>query len=297
MKVIIKLGAFVFLFALFVSGCVTMESRWEETKSVNTIQAYRKFLNHYPRNTHAREAWDRISELHWQEAIQTNTISAYREFLRDPETNLYLYADEAKKQIARIEEQAAYKKAIRSDSIKALKKFLTDYPDSSKSIEITSRISDLETQAEEELHQLAVNSGSYQILQRYLQQFPNGRYYNQIKQKLDSFSWTVLSSAQVLQWKQIGKQKPLSTTQISNHIRNSSTFFTLKGCLQAGGAGGLPWSYWIRSYFLRKEQKLRVGERFHLHMFLFREQQGKWFDFKLKKDSAFHRLTLTRFSR
>ncbi len=75
-----------------VTGCVTMQSRWEEVRSADTISAYEEFLRQYPQKDLSKQAYIRINALRTKEeelkaqrdfekAKAENTIDAYRRFL------------------------------------------------------------------------------------------------------------------------------------------------------------------------------------------------------------------------
>lgn len=221
-------AVFFFVFCLVITGCATMESDWKETKSVNTVRAYSNFISRYPKSDYASQAHKEIMELDWKLTLQVNSASYYRYFISKHKTSPYVR--EAQTKMAYIEELTAYEKAIKSDSIELLQKFMSDYPTNSRRDEVTSRLSRLEEKAEEDLYRVASQSGSFNTLQLYMNKYPSGRYYDQIKRKLDSFSWVVLSSPQILNWEQVGKGKPLSSSQLSDHIRKSSTNFLIRGC-------------------------------------------------------------------
>ena len=48
--------AFIVLVVGIIIGCENEESRWKQSKSENTIQAYQDFLSDYPEGKHSNEA-------------------------------------------------------------------------------------------------------------------------------------------------------------------------------------------------------------------------------------------------
>lgn len=75
----------VVMILTFITGCATMQSRWEVTKSADTIQAYEKFLRQYPKGDLADQARGRLNQLYeqrdWKDATQRNTAKSYEDFL------------------------------------------------------------------------------------------------------------------------------------------------------------------------------------------------------------------------
>jgi hypothetical protein len=70
----------------FVAGCATMQSRWEETKSADTISAYENFLKGNPEGEFANQARVRRNELYekrdWKVAETSDTVAAYEAFIK-----------------------------------------------------------------------------------------------------------------------------------------------------------------------------------------------------------------------
>jgi outer membrane protein assembly factor BamD (BamD/ComL family) len=71
----------------FVAACATMQSRWEATKSADTITAYENFLKMYPEGDLADQASVRRNELYeerdWKDAEANNTVAAYEDFIKN----------------------------------------------------------------------------------------------------------------------------------------------------------------------------------------------------------------------
>lgn len=71
----------VLLSVVLIAGCATMQADWKKTESVNTVDAYREFLKHYPQSGYANEAKSRIEGLKYEEAKKKDQIGSYEEFL------------------------------------------------------------------------------------------------------------------------------------------------------------------------------------------------------------------------
>lgn len=67
---------------LLLAGCVTVDSRWQDATSINTVKVYEKFLKQYPNSEHSDEAQEKIESLHWQEAIAKQSRTALGNYLR-----------------------------------------------------------------------------------------------------------------------------------------------------------------------------------------------------------------------
>jgi hypothetical protein len=71
----------------FIAACTTMQSRWDATKSADTITAYEDFLKEHPEGDLADQARVRRNELYeerdWKDAEASNTIAAYEDFIKN----------------------------------------------------------------------------------------------------------------------------------------------------------------------------------------------------------------------
>jgi hypothetical protein len=143
-----------------ITGCVTMQNRWEKTKSADNIHAYEDFLKEYPEGDLASQAKARLNELHeqmeWRDAEAKDTISAYEDFIGKYPHGKYgndaharmeeLYLEEAKSS-KRIEkflnhykrgvffhdawaaiEKLDFEKVAEEDTVSAYDEFLKRYP-------------------------------------------------------------------------------------------------------------------------------------------------------------------------
>ena len=68
--------------AALCGGCATIQSRWQDAASADSIQAYEAFLSRYPAGQHSAEARSRLEKLCLQEARKTHTVWAYKRFLK-----------------------------------------------------------------------------------------------------------------------------------------------------------------------------------------------------------------------
>jgi len=67
---------------MLLAGCATVDTRWHQATSSNTLRAYESFLKRHPDSEHAVTAKEKIESLRWQRTKKSNTASAYEAFLR-----------------------------------------------------------------------------------------------------------------------------------------------------------------------------------------------------------------------
>lgn len=74
MKRLLNQCLLVTLFLILITACATMQSRWEEAESTNTIPAYEEFLMSSPEGIHADEARSRIVKLYSEQNEAYDTL-------------------------------------------------------------------------------------------------------------------------------------------------------------------------------------------------------------------------------
>ena len=96
----------LFFISLLVSGCVTTQSDWEKTRTVDTIAAYEAFLDKYPQSKFTVAAKARAAELQdiaqWKKAQTIATQASYEEYLKKQSSGRYRL--DAQQKIADLEE-------------------------------------------------------------------------------------------------------------------------------------------------------------------------------------------------
>ena len=74
---------------VILTSCSPEKNHWEEARSKNSISAYKKFLEQYPKGEFTEQANLQIESLYFENAKILNTIEAYKDFLeRYPEGKL-----------------------------------------------------------------------------------------------------------------------------------------------------------------------------------------------------------------
>lgn len=114
-----------FFFIIILAGCESMESRWQDAQSKNTVEAYENFIKDYPESPFDEEAKGKIIELQFESAKEKNTILAYEEFIEKyPESS---FIEEAQSKITELQYEIVRQKNTTED----YKKFIEQYPLSS----------------------------------------------------------------------------------------------------------------------------------------------------------------------
>jgi hypothetical protein len=91
----------VLLLAISLSACERNE--WSKAQKANTVEAYKAFLEKYPKGKFVVEAALAIEKIEWEKAEKANTIEAYEAFLdKQPDSK---QANIARERIAALEEQ------------------------------------------------------------------------------------------------------------------------------------------------------------------------------------------------
>ena len=74
---------------MLLAGCATVDTRWQQARSSDTVRAYERFLKRHPDSEHAVTAREKIESLGWQRAKKSNTAYAYEAFLRKHPTGQF----------------------------------------------------------------------------------------------------------------------------------------------------------------------------------------------------------------
>ena len=120
------------VFLLFI-GCASMQTRWNNAKTEDTIEGYQKFLKKYPESDFAEDANQRIENLRFEEALQKDEIVYYENFMKDyPESKFF---DQARN---KLHDKVIYLKSLRTKVIQVIDE---DYDDMSAAISSSVRSS------------------------------------------------------------------------------------------------------------------------------------------------------------
>jgi len=130
---------------LWLAGCSSAQSDWQQANAGNTVSAYQAFLQKYPNTPQAAQARSRINALldeqAWARAQRTNTVQAYQSYIQDEPSGIHL--EEAKANIAANERSTAWLAASATDTPEALRSFLQKYPQGSEADKAKARLAQM----------------------------------------------------------------------------------------------------------------------------------------------------------
>lgn len=144
-------------------GCATMQSRWENSESSNTIEAYEAFLKKYPVGEFSKLAKDRLDKLYYYRARGENTIEAYLNYIKNFPQSIYrdssmFYA-----------ENLAWEEVKKNNSVEGYLYFSNIFPDGEYA---DSALFYGETLAWKE----ALDMKSVESYENFIHKFPKGLY-------------------------------------------------------------------------------------------------------------------------
>ncbi len=130
---------------LLILGCATMQSRYKKAKRIDTIPAYKEFLNKHPDSPYSAEINARIKQLNdeaiFKEVESKNTTSAYKTFIDQYPNNIFI--EEAQRRITQSDLEA-YIRTWRLGAVQPFRGFIESYPTSKYIPEAKARIHFLE---------------------------------------------------------------------------------------------------------------------------------------------------------
>ena len=65
------------------AGCVSVASRWEDAKRIDTLSSYESFLREFPQTEFATQARERAEQLKFEQAKNQGTENALNEYLKE----------------------------------------------------------------------------------------------------------------------------------------------------------------------------------------------------------------------
>lgn len=153
--------------AVFIVGCASMKGRWEETRSLNTIAAYEKFIKEYPQGKFVWDAKSHLGDLYeqkdWNESVRADSIDSYEKYLKKYQNGKF--SKEAKEKI----EGLRYQQARGKDSLSSYREYLKSYPAGRFSQESRSKIEELEFQEARE-------KNTFESFESYLKRYSSGKF-------------------------------------------------------------------------------------------------------------------------
>ncbi len=163
---------------VFIVGCGSSSKEWKLAQSVNTVEAYREFLNSNPSENLAAEARSKIDTLSFLNAKNQHTISAYDKYLREfPQGS---FVNEASQ---RQEKLFYYQRAEAENSLSAYDDFLLKFPNGTFAAEAKKRREHLY------FNQQVSKENTIPAYVGYLEQYPNGMYIDSAQARIERLTY------------------------------------------------------------------------------------------------------------
>lgn len=173
---------FVLLAALSLCSC--QDSAYNAASKVDTVEAWRRFLQANPKDARADAAHQRLGELEFEQAKKTHTVVGYKRFLDEFSTN-----DEAPT-ARKLLEGLRFNAAVAQPSASAWRRFLRDHPDGPHHDEAEKQLAAAELTEVSSLNDPAA-------LAKLAAESPDDRRSLEATAKLDEVEWlNVVSAAQ-----------------------------------------------------------------------------------------------------
>lgn len=186
---------------------------WEKTKQLNTINAFRQFMQAYPNGQFSEEA-------SWSLRILQNKIPAYVKYINDYPSGKY--AKEAFQKIKALEESQAWKNAQRLNTASSFIHYLEIYPDGEHSQEARDKLNRIQNLLfEDEVWENAQRENSKTAFEIYLEQYPEGKFARQAKQRVGQFE-----QIERLQQKRNQDQKAWEKAQSLHNLKGYQEYQT-----------------------------------------------------------------------
>lgn len=164
---------------VLVSGCSTMETRWNDACNKNTVQGYEVFLERYPDSEYSLTATRRIEYLRWQAAKTDSTAKGVENYLKLHPAGAY--AREAQE----MAESRRWQEATSKDSIFFFQSYLRKHPDGKHSTEARTRLEELEWAAAKKRNR----PFDYAY---FLRNYPESKFSSQAKAEHRTFAIVVV---------------------------------------------------------------------------------------------------------
>ncbi len=121
----------------------TVHEDWRETKRINDVEGYERFLIKYPNSIYESEARRIVEELRWKEVKSLDTIAAYQSYLQKyPRSR---YAIQVILRLTSLQEDLSkWEMAQKKNTIKGYNDFLEKNPNSAYADKAKAKIVDLE---------------------------------------------------------------------------------------------------------------------------------------------------------
>lgn len=176
------------------------EKLWQETKRLDNLTSYRRYLKQYKNGQYIEEAQVRLRELEsdkasWDNAKKINNVSAYKKYIKEFPNGKYIPQAISKRDnlLVIIEDKNTWERAETSDTIEAYNAYLSRCPNGKYKLEAQKRLNDLKAKEEKErvikkdkeAWEKAKSRNTKEAYAKYLQDFPAGQYRKSAREGLD----------------------------------------------------------------------------------------------------------------
>jgi len=174
---------FILTICLVCSTSVLSQSKkkWEQTQSLNSIEAYQDFIKKYPQGKYVESAKQELAQLEFVKAKELNTITAYEDFIK--KTSNKQLINEAKIQIVNIQEQEEFIKVKETKSFIDILNFLGKYPGSIHEKELKQLFEKLS-------YEKAISIGTSDALEGFLKAYPKSEFAEQLNKKIPDLKYS-----------------------------------------------------------------------------------------------------------
>lgn len=171
---------FLIVIGFVVSGCASVESRWQATRQQNTVGAYRAFIRECPKSEYASSARERIEELRFDEVWQSGATQALEAYLQE-----YTHGEHA----SLVRERLEFEQAQNSGTAQSLQKYLRQYPGGRYAVQASDELEELDwTQAKRD--------DTVRSYDTYLKNHAAGKYVKEARQAREESLWNAAKSQQ-----------------------------------------------------------------------------------------------------
>jgi hypothetical protein len=137
---------------------------WQETLSIDTTERYKEYISKYPEGKHLKDAYSRIGDKEWEIIKSQNSLTALKKYIQENPEGKHL--TEAKKQLNELN----WLKVKRHPTIKDINLYIQAFPESEFLTEAQKTKQELLN--DEKYYEMALKAGSYEALQKFLEDFP-----------------------------------------------------------------------------------------------------------------------------
>jgi hypothetical protein len=204
-------------------SCSSLENDWYKAKQINTIEAYKDFLEKHKDSPFADSAKINLRTLDYANAKETNSVELLSDYI-----NKYPNAPENEIIEATLD-SLFYEKALSYGTIESYEKFLTSCPNSPRSEIIKDSLAVL-------IYRNINDTTSNEELERLIDNYPNSSIVADVKKLLSHRKTEKLA---MINYLNIQTEKKNSALAKIENIENYS-IGTTKGPQEIISGGGLP---------------------------------------------------------